>query len=92
MSKNTIDLPESLTIHRIEEVFGDLKVSFSSEGDNVKLNADKVDTVDTSGLQLLLRFILDADKNGKSISWNNPSETLVSAAKQVGLDSALKLS
>lgn len=92
MSTQTIDLPESLTIHRIEEIFGDLKIAFGSDAAEYKINAEGVDTIDTSGLQVLLRLILTATQNGKSISWLAPSDTLVESAKQVGLDKQLLLS
>ncbi len=91
MNEMTIDLPERLTIHHIEALYGDLKFSFLSDTKILKINADKIESIDTSGLQVLLILIKSAVSAGKTIHWENPTETLMTAARQIGLDKKLQL-
>ncbi len=91
MSETIIDLPENLTIHQIEARYSDLKVSFLSDADNIKLNASQVETIDTSGLQALLILIKAAVSSGKKIHWEEPSEVLKVSAQQIGLYEKLQL-
>jgi len=50
MSSNTIELPESLTIHHIENQFTDLKLAFQSAGDTITIDASKIETAAKIGL------------------------------------------
>lgn len=92
MSETTINLPESLTIHHIETQYGNLKISFQSITENLKINASQVEAIDTSGLQVLLALINYATSSGKTIHWEDPTEVLSASAKQIGLTKKLQLS
>jgi len=91
MSSNTIELPESLTIHHIENQFTDLKLAFQSAGDTITIDASKIETIDSSGLQTLLTLIKEAQENSKSVSWKNIPEILSSSAAKIGLTDKLCL-
>lgn len=91
MSETTIDLPDSLTIHQIEPQFGDLKIAFQSDASTLNLNAENLDTIDTSGLQVLLILVKDALSDNKTIIWHNISETLRTSAEKIGLSEKLQL-
>lgn len=91
MSETTIDLPDSLTIHQIESQFGDLKIAFQSDASTLNLNAENLDTIDTSGLQVLLILVKDALSDNKTIIWHNISETLRTSAEKIGLSEKLQL-
>lgn len=91
MSENNVEIPESLTIHHIEEQFGNLKIAFQSDAETYKLQAGKVEAIDTSGLQALLALVKHAVDNGKTIEWDAPTEVLTSGAAKLGLTEALKL-
>lgn len=93
MSNNTvIELPDRLTIHHIENQFIDLKLAFQSAGDNIAIDASKIDNIDTSGLQSLLALIKDAQQHSKTVTWQNIPDTLKECASQIGLTDSLKLS
>lgn len=91
MSETTIELPESLTIHHIEALFGDLKLAFQSDADSIKIDGNKVEAIDTSGLQALLALIKSAQSNNKSIQWQSAAEVLKTSAEKIGLASKLLL-
>lgn len=91
MSENMIELPENLTIHHIEEEFGNLKIAFQSDAETYKLMAENVESIDTSGLQALLALIKSAQANQKSIEWNAPTDTLKMGAEKLGLTEKLCL-
>ncbi|MEA3405969.1 MAG: STAS domain-containing protein [Pseudomonadota bacterium] len=88
---NTISLPESLTIHTIEASYNDINTSVSDLGDDIVLDAEAVENIDTSGLQSLLMIIQTAKNNQKNISWQNANDTLKDAATKIGLSEALLL-
>ncbi|BBN59261.1 STAS domain-containing protein [Hydrogenovibrio marinus] len=92
MSETTITLPESLTIHHIEGQLGDLRLAFQSDAETFNLEGSKVETIDTSGLQLLLALIKSAQANDKTIQWTTPSEQLTTSASKLGLSEKLMLS
>lgn len=85
MTENIIELPENLTIHHIQEQFRELKFAFQSDLETYQINAEKVESVDTSGLQSLLVLIKLAQNNQKTIVWNGVNETLRNGAEKIGL-------
>lgn len=91
MSESTITLPESLTIHHIEEQLSDLRVAFQTDADVLHIDASNIETIDTSGLQLLLALIKNALSSNQKIHWQNPSETLTTNAEKLGLTDKLCL-
>lgn len=91
MSEYVIDLPESLTIHHIEEHYGNLKMAFLAEADTFKINAGNVESIDTAGLQALLILIKNAIEKQKNVLWDSPSESITSGAAKLGLTEKLKL-
>lgn len=91
MSENIIELPENLTIHHIEEQFGNLKLAFQAEPETYKIIASAVESVDTSGLQALLSLIKSSVHDGKKIAWESPSDPLKQGAEKLGLTEKLLL-
>ena len=87
-----IKLPESLTIHHIEEHFNSLNNQFNDASDEITLEASAVETIDTAGLQALLVLIKHVVENSKTVSWQNTPEILSSSAEKIGLTQALQLS
>lgn len=86
----TIVLPESMTIADVGELQSLMVAVLESESD-VSVDGSGVELVDGAGLQLLVAMFMAADKQGVTISWVGPSETLVEGATQVGLASVLGL-
>ena len=58
---------------------------------NVNLNAAKVETIDTTSLQLLLVFVRQKYEAGYTVNWQSPSEALLKTADLTGLTSELGL-
>lgn len=86
---NTIQLPESLTIHHIESHFNDLNKKFNDMSDEIVIEASTLETIDTSGLQTLLVLVKTATDNGKTVTWQDIPEILSTSAKKIGIDQAL---
>ncbi|PLA75003.1 hypothetical protein CYQ88_03645 [Hydrogenovibrio sp. SC-1] len=91
MSENIIELPENLTIHHIEEQFRELKIAFESDSETYKINATKVESIDTSGLQALLSLIKYAQDKQKNIVWDGVTDEVLNGAKKIGLVDKLLL-
>lgn len=91
MSDSTVFLPENFTIHHIEQQSSDLKIAFQTDMDTITLDASKVETVDTSGLQLILALVKTALSQNKTIQWQNPSDIFSSSAAKIGLAEKLQL-
>ncbi len=58
---------------------------------DVNLYADKVETIDTTTLQLLLAFIRQVRDNGNVVNWKSTSAVLLKTASLTGLQTALLL-
>ncbi len=54
-------------------------------GKDVCIDAAAVEDIDTAGLQLLLSFVKTVNASGRSVSWKNPSETMVKAVTETAL-------
>ena len=89
---NVINLPESLTIHTIETNYNEINEAVSDLGDDIVFDAQAIENIDTSGLQSLLSIIQTAEKNQKTVRWQNVNNVLNDAAKKTGLFEALQLS
>lgn len=86
---NVIQLPESLTIHHIENHFNELNTKFNDIDDEITIEASAVENVDTSGLQTLLILVKTALDNGKTVTWQEVPETLKLSAEKLGLQQQL---
>ena len=87
--RETIQLPESLTIHQIESHFNDLNKKLNDMSDEIVIEASALETIDTSGLQALLVLVKTASDNGKTVTWQDVPEILTTSAKKIGIDQAL---
>jgi ABC-type transporter Mla MlaB component len=57
----------------------------------ITIDAAKIEKIDTSALQLLTAFILEAGKRSIKVKWQSPSEALLISANLLGLDQHLQL-
>lgn len=87
-----ITLPENLTIHNINEQFSAIKQNLESIDDDVIIDAVSVDSIDTSGLQMLLVVIQFLTSNNIMFSWQNVPEIMQESAIHLGLANQLQLS
>ena len=87
----TIELPESLTIHHIEALYNELNEKFNNSEEQITLQGAGIESIDTSGLQALLILISSARDNGKTVQWESSSETLITSAQNIGLAEPLAL-
>ena len=63
----------------------------AAKNTNVNLYADKVETIDTVTLQLLLSFVRQVCDNGNQVVWKSPSPALLKIAGLTGLQAELLL-
>ncbi len=56
---------------------------------HVVLISDKVERADTAGLQLIYSFKLEVEAKNKQLSWQKPSDALLTACNSLGLSDAL---
>ncbi len=52
---------------------------------NINIDASAVEDIDTAGLQLLLSFVKTVNGSGRTVSWENPSETMIKAVTETAL-------
>ncbi len=57
----------------------------------IELKADAVQKADSAGLQLMAVLAREVEKTGGRLIWKKPSEPLITAARQLGMDTALGL-
>lgn len=86
-----ITLPDSLTIHQIDEHFTQLLEQLNIADESIELNGAAVESVDTSGLQAVLALIRHAQSKDNQISWQSSSDVLKQSAAKLGLSEAMLL-
>jgi len=85
MDIEILDLGTKCTIIRAEELQAQME-SLIQTGRDVQIDASKVEQVDTTALQLLISLHQALEKEGRTLSWHNPSEQTLNTAKLLGLD------
>jgi ABC-type transporter Mla MlaB component len=61
------------------------------ESDAVTLDISAVQRIDTAGLQVIVTFIRERERQGRQVLWHGHAPAMVTAAKLLGLSSLLKL-
>lgn len=88
--KTVIACPESLDISIVTDFSVELNTALEAKQD-IQFQAANVERADTAALQLLCAFFLDAQAGGMTVEWLDPSESLIGAARQIGLAEHLSL-
>ena len=88
--KNVITCPDSLDISIVAEFSAELRTALDKK-QAVQLQAADVERADTAALQMLCTFFLDAQAEGIDVEWAEPSDALLGASKQIGLNEHLNL-
>jgi anti-anti-sigma regulatory factor len=86
-----IQLPENLTIHYANEHLASLKSQLVDSSNEIVFDGSSVETIDTSGIQLLLVVISDLGEKGVKVGWQNVTELLASSIANLGLSQKLNL-
>jgi len=79
-----IDLDESVDISRVGLLYDRLGQAFN-QSSSVTLKLSSISNIDCAGIQLLYAFTQSARNQGIEIIFSQPSDTLLAAAKSVGL-------
>ena len=69
----------------------DRLIKCAAKDTDVNLYAGKVETIDTSSLQLILTFVREVEQKGHTMKWHSPSEALLNTARLIGLEAQLML-
>ena len=89
--KTTLTLPEQLDIAQVDSLKDRMDKALAKEVSIVELSADKIERVDSAGIQLLLSFknaVQEADKEFKLLK---PSDEFLAAADLLGSTELLEL-
>lgn len=79
-----INLDESVDISRVGLLYDRLGQAFN-QSSPVTLKLSSITNIDCAGIQLLYAFAQSARIQGMEIIFSQPSDTLLAAAKTVGL-------
>lgn len=83
MSDTKVELPATFKIDSINDVYDSLKSSLANDGP-VVVDGAGVEAVDFAALQLLMAFAKQCKGDEREFSFNNLSDTLNTAIKDVG--------
>lgn len=86
--KTTVSLGTALDIMHAAGLKDRLVASLEKKP-NIVLISDKVERVDTAGLQLLYAFKQEVETKQKQLSWQKPSDALLHASESLGMTDAL---
>ena len=87
---NRLVLESSLVINKASEFYESLK-KMAASGQDVEIDASKVEVIDSAILQLLFAFVLSLKESGNNFSWHKPTESLLNKASILGLTEQLGL-
>lgn len=85
-----LELESSLVINKANDFHETLK-KLSANGQDVEIDASKVEIIDSAILQLILSFIISLKNKGLKSSWHKPTENLLDKASVLGLTDDLGL-
>ena len=86
--KTTISLGAALDIMHAAGLKERL-VGALNKKNHIVLISDKVERADTAGLQLIYAFKKEVELQKKELSWQKPSDALLSACQALGMEDAL---
>ena len=90
MSEQTIfELPPYFGIAQVAETKESMQSFLQSSGDEIEIEAEDVDSIDTAALQLLTSFIKEAKSKGKNIKWRSTSNKLESSVELLAIKKEL---
>ncbi|OMH32143.1 STAS domain-containing protein [Motiliproteus sp. MSK22-1] len=92
MTKNTIftvDFPSEVLIHTLESLSPLLDKALQHS--EINLNGQAISKADTAGLQLIMSFLKSSEIQSLQVAWINPSVSLCTSARMLGLVRELKL-
>ena len=89
--KAKLSVPSRFTINAITEIKNSALELLEGQND-VVFDVDRVKTVDTAGLQVLLSLRQALLANDRNVIWNTPSEEFMKAVELSGLAEDLGLS
>ena len=92
MSKKvTLSLPERLGINEAESLKERMVKALDKESTILDIKADKVEHLDSAGLQLLLSYKTAVSNAGKEMSLSNPTAEFLAAVELLGALELLEL-
>ncbi len=83
-------LPDRMDIASAEQLHVTMEAAIE-QGNPIELNGEKVVRLDTAGVQLLLSFCAEAEKQHIDVEWKSPSSTLFEVFEFMKLGSAVRL-
>jgi len=83
-------LDESIDITVINKFYDQLKIMLS-EGSAININAAQVQRIDTSALQLLCSWYIEAKAKGMQVTWSNIDGVFYQSARLLGVAKSLAL-
>lgn len=83
---NSIVLESTLGTSEVGPLYDTLKCLLATDQD-VRIDGSKVESIDTSAVQLLVAFIQTIDASGCRVSWDGVSEKLEKTSLLLGLSS-----
>lgn len=86
----TVDCGDALTVANAANIHQKLQAALN-DSSAINLKADKVEKVDTAGLQLFVALSKEAERVGGQITWQQPSDALKQAAVTLGLTQSIGL-
>lgn len=86
----SLTLPRSCTLRNAGELKSAL-LAADAEAESLQVDASGVEQIDCSGLQLLVSLVKTRRRNGRTVSFVQPSAALSRAARLVGLEPWIEL-
>lgn len=84
-----LELPEDLLVEDLASMALQLEAVLVDSPEVIEIDASRLESVDTAGMQLLYAFARDAQGLGKTVRWHGVTPALREAAQVLGMASML---
>lgn len=82
----TLFLPSRFSIATVGEVYKKMSSFLNTEQSQIDLEAGEIESIDTSAIQLLYAFSLQAKMSEKNLHWKSRSKIVDEASKALNID------
>jgi len=89
--KTTLTLPEQLDITQVDSIKDRMNVTLEKDASKVEVKADKVERLDSAGIQLLLSFKAAVEGAEKEFVLLKPSDEFLAGAALLGTTEIFKI-
>lgn len=90
MAETVIECGDALGIADVGDLYAKLLTELA-EGNSIRFNVSEIERIDAAALQMMYAYSKEAEKQGNTLEWQQPSEAFFRSAQLLGLATAMNI-